>query len=313
MGSRRRHRGRRTARTRFAPGLDGLEVRALLSNVMVTNNLDSGPGSLRQAILNAPSGSTISFANSLKGQTIALSSGPLAISQNLSIDGPGANELSVSGSGSSQVLSVASGATVKIAGLTITDAVNTQTLGGGIANAGNLTLEGDVVSGNQDLALGFSGAEGGGIYNDGTLTVDHSQVTGNVANGNFGCSGGGIENDNGAMLTVNQSVISNNQAVTSTGISIQGGGIDNEIGSTLTITQSTVSGNSAVGGPGFIDGSNSSGGGIYRAGALTISGSTISNNEALGGTSGIGTRPSAARCSSPPRRRMASCLPPRST
>ena len=35
------------------------------------NNGDSGPGTLRQAILNAPAGSTITFANSLKGQTIA--------------------------------------------------------------------------------------------------------------------------------------------------------------------------------------------------------------------------------------------------
>ena len=49
------HKSRRSSakrRTRFAPVLDGLEARALLSNIVVTNNDDSGPGSLRQAIEN---------------------------------------------------------------------------------------------------------------------------------------------------------------------------------------------------------------------------------------------------------------------
>ncbi len=43
-------RGYLKRRTRFAPVCDWLEVRALLSNIVVTNNDDSGPGSLRQAI-----------------------------------------------------------------------------------------------------------------------------------------------------------------------------------------------------------------------------------------------------------------------
>ena len=68
-------RGYLRRRTRFAPICDGLEVRALLSNIVVTNNDDSGPGSLRQAITSAPSGATISFANSLRGEAITLSSG----------------------------------------------------------------------------------------------------------------------------------------------------------------------------------------------------------------------------------------------
>ena len=111
---------------RFVPALDGLEVRALLSTIVVTNANDSGAGSLRQAILVAPSGSTISFANSLKGQTIVLTSGELSISQNLTITGPGAAKLAVSGGGSSQVLEVASGANVTISGLTITDGLSTD-------------------------------------------------------------------------------------------------------------------------------------------------------------------------------------------
>ncbi len=299
--SARRFNGRRGGKMRFAPVLDGLEVRALLSNIVVTNTKDSGAGSLRQAILDAPSGSMITFANSLRGKTITLSSGPLSITQNLDIDGPGASELAVSGGGASQVFDVGSGATVSIAGLTITDGVNTQTFGGGIANAGKLTLEGDVVSDNQVLALGFSGALGGGIYNSGTLTVGLSQVTGNVASGNFGCSGGGIENDYGATLTINQSIITNNQAVTPTGQSVQGGGIDNEVGSTATITGSTVSNNSAIGGPGFIIAASSFGGGIYSAARSPSRAARSPTTRLSAARPASAERPTAARCSSRPK------------
>ncbi len=58
-----------------------------MSTLVVTNTHDSGPGSLRNAITDAPSGSTILFANSLKGATIMLTSGVLSINQNLNIDG----------------------------------------------------------------------------------------------------------------------------------------------------------------------------------------------------------------------------------
>ena len=74
------HRGRRR---RFAPRIDSLETRALLSTLVVTNNDDSGPGSLRQAIADAGSGDTITFAHSLRGQTITLSSGELDITQSI--------------------------------------------------------------------------------------------------------------------------------------------------------------------------------------------------------------------------------------
>jgi hypothetical protein len=155
-----------------------LEDRALLSTIVVTNTNDSGSGSLRQAILNAPSGATIKFANSLSGDTIALSSGVLQISQNLDIKGPGSNALAVSGSGASQVFAVAAGASVTISGLSITDGFSDGGFGGGIVNAGNLTLKNAVVTGNVTEALS---AEGGGIANTGSLTLQNTQVTGNQA------------------------------------------------------------------------------------------------------------------------------------
>jgi hypothetical protein len=71
----------------------------LLSTLTVTNNDDSGPGSLRAAIAAASSGETINFAPSLDGQTITLTSGELDIARSLDIEGPGAGRLTVSGGG----------------------------------------------------------------------------------------------------------------------------------------------------------------------------------------------------------------------
>ena len=59
----------------------------------VCNGNDSGSGSLRQAILNASSGDTITFAPSVT--TVTLTSGELVIDKNLTITGPGANRLTV--------------------------------------------------------------------------------------------------------------------------------------------------------------------------------------------------------------------------
>ena len=262
-------RGNLKRRTRFAPVCDGLEVRALLSNIVVTNNGDSGPGSLRQAITSAPSGATILFANSLRGETITLSSGPLVLNQNVNIDGLGASKLSVSGGGSSEVFNVTGGVTATISGVTITDGVYNPgyygfAYGGGIVNSGVLSLEDVVVSGNQ--AIGFF-AEGGGIYNTGNLTLSHSEVTGNQANSvEIGGSGGGIENAAGGTLTVSHSIVSNNQVTSSTSSSIRGGGIDNHHGGTATVVESTITGNAAVGGAGLFESTWAYGGAISDEG-----------------------------------------------
>src|SRR5688572_22936100 len=62
--------------------------------ISVTNTNDDGAGSLRQAIADASSGDTITFslpANSV----ITLNSDTLSIDKNLTINGPGANQLTI--------------------------------------------------------------------------------------------------------------------------------------------------------------------------------------------------------------------------
>jgi hypothetical protein len=66
------------------------------STITVTNANDSGPGSLRQAIADANLGDTIDFSLSYPA-LITLTSGELVISKNLTITGPGASHLAISG------------------------------------------------------------------------------------------------------------------------------------------------------------------------------------------------------------------------
>ncbi len=185
---------------------------------------------LRDAIADAASGDTINF--SVTG-TITLNSGQLSISKNLTIDGPGANLLTISGNATSRVFNIGN-FTVAFDGLTI---ANGRTGGGepgaGILNGGNLALTSSAISGNvatTNLA--------GGIYNlNGTLTITNSTISGNAATGN---SSGGIDNSNGTV-TITNSTISGNSAAN------LGGGIGTS-GGTLTLVNSTISDNSSSSG-----------------------------------------------------------------
>src|SRR5262245_39364060 len=99
-----RTRLRSTPRRTFVPQFLALEDRTLLSTLTVLNNADSGAGSLRDTLAAAQSGDTIVFDPSLTRETITLSSGPLAITSNLTIDGLGADLLALSGNHQSRIL-----------------------------------------------------------------------------------------------------------------------------------------------------------------------------------------------------------------
>jgi predicted outer membrane repeat protein len=273
-------------RPTYRPRLEVLEGRHVPSTLTVTNNLDIfAPGSLRTELLVAQPSDTIVFAPSLNGQTITLDA-QLEITKNLTIQGPGAGQLAISGGNSSRVFDVAANTNVTLSGLEITGGTGGISqgsnngydgYGGGILNFGTLTLSGCTVSNNSVGFLANSAVHyGGGIYNAGTLTITNSTVSGNSAG--YGTlfdsigSGGGIYNV--GTLTVTGSTLSGNSAT------YQGGGIFNEAFNspgTVTVSGSTLSGNSAT----------YQGGGIFNAGTVTVSGSTLSGNSATFGGGGI--------------------------
>jgi hypothetical protein len=221
--------------------------------ITVTSGADNGPGTLRQAIIDASSGDTINFAPGLT--TINLTSGELVINKSLTINGPGANLLTVQRNTTVQfrIFNIASGNfNVTISGLTIANG-GSNGGGGGIVNqsSGTLTIMGCTISRN------FAGDFGGGIASfNGTLTVTNSTISNNQA----GLLGGGIY---GSNVTITNSTISANSAL------VNGGGIYTNSG-TVNLTNSTISGNSASGGVG-----QSGGGGIYNDGGTVNARNTI--------------------------------------
>ena len=220
----------------------GVMVRSfILANVVTTTN-DDGPGSLRQVIADANPGSTIMFATNVR-ETIMLTSGDLSFTRSLTLRGPGAQFLAISGGKSGHIVHVLSGITVAIFDLSFINSDTGQNGDGFIQNEGTLTLTNSTVSGNRSSFLG------GGIYNNGgNLTLINSTVSRNNAP-----YGGGIYNDTMSRLTLRHSIITENVA------SVDGGGIyDVETGVHQSILIScTIRGNTAREGGGiFVQGSH---------------------------------------------------------
>lgn len=264
-GPQPRRASARKSTLRFRPQLELFERRKLLSTLTVINTLDSGKGSLRYEIAHANKNTMIDFAPSLNGQTITLTSGELAITTGVTIEGPGAGQLTISGGKNSRVFDVNASAPVVLSGLTISNGVENDGDGGGILNLSTLTLSGCVVSGNIASMPGL--AYGAGIYNAGTLTLSGCTVSDNYTSGDMSAGlGGGIYN--AGTLTVSSSTLSGDSAegpglVYPTGAA--GGAIYNA--GTLTVTNSTFTGNFA----------DTAGGAIYNAGTLTVSNSTFNS------------------------------------
>src|SRR5579863_2091763 len=59
----------------------------IIPAALVTTTNDSGAGSLRQVTSFLPSGISVIFATNLAGKTIVLTSGPMVLTNSLTIDG----------------------------------------------------------------------------------------------------------------------------------------------------------------------------------------------------------------------------------
>ncbi len=193
IGSRRdrRVRERDRQRSRLAPLVEGLEGRALLSTLTVMNNGDSGPNSLCAMAGKAAAGDVIDFSPTLNGQTITLTGGEILLTPGVSIEGPGAGLLSISGNNSSRIFEVESAATdsnptTSISGLSLLD--GSALTGGAIDDAvgtGPLSVSNCYFAGNVAVV------QGGAIASELPLSVYQCSFTDNSAGGSAtGINGG---------------------------------------------------------------------------------------------------------------------------
>ena len=226
----------------------------------MTNTNDSGAGSLRQAIADAAAGDTITIDSILNGLNITLAS-TLTLSKNVTIDGSGlSSQITLSGNNNVEVFYVNNGVSATLSSLNIVHGQGSSSGGGGVYNAGTLTVNNSTFSGNSALGLG------GAIRNYGTLIVNNSTFS-----GNSGYGSGAISNPGTA--TIQNSTFSGNSDIS---VSYGGGGAIRSAGS-LTIVNSTFSGNSANGGNG----------GAINAGNLTLINDTFSGNSSKTGGGGV--------------------------
>ncbi|MEP6487962.1 DUF4347 domain-containing protein [Microcoleus vaginatus] len=234
-----------------------------LATIVVANNSDSGPGSLRAAIATAVAGDIITFVPGLAGQTITLTSGQLDIpaGKNITVDGAAAPGLTISGNNTSRVIRTGGSTNVTLKNLIVangkvpgTDPNNEATsAGGGIQTGGSSTLTLENCQVNNNVA-GF----GGGIHTGfrSTTNVINSKFSGNDGSlaDNTERGGGAIATKSGGVLTIKDSEFTNNKGS-------YGGAVNNLLGS-MTIENSKFTGNrtdKGVGGAVYVDGANASG------------------------------------------------------
>ena len=130
-----------------------------MATFTVSNTADSGPGSLRQAILDANGGADTIVFGLPDNSTIVLADDLPQIDGDLTIDGSGVEGLTISGAGLYRVFWANSG-DIEIRDLTIAD---------GLAQGGN--------GGNGGIASEGGGSGGGGAGLGGGLFVDVAAVT----------------------------------------------------------------------------------------------------------------------------------------
>jgi hypothetical protein len=180
-------------------------------------------------------------------------------------------------------ISGAAGGSLTLNGITVTggnaSGQGPAGFGGGIFNfAGTLLLNRSVVTGNT--ASGAGGGIASGTMGPGpsaTLTLNNSEVSWNTVPPS-GMGGGGILSIAGT-LNINNSAIDHNSGSGGGGIA-SGNGNGGGPGSFITINNSVISDNNATGGE------ETGGAGISNGGTLQMNNTRLTGNNADGGTGG---------------------------
>ncbi|MFH1728474.1 MAG: CSLREA domain-containing protein [Pseudomonadota bacterium] len=284
-----------------------MQTQIFATTYIVTKAADTNDGtcdsdcSLREAIAVATSGDTINFNASY---TITLSS-QLTINKNLTITGYSddpddtiirAHEYPDTVTW--RVFEITSGYTVVLGYMTIQNGNiegSGYQYGGGIKNAGTLTLDHINLTGNKVEMTSGDWAYGGGVYSSGTLTIVDSYIHDNTALCTVGitkCIGGGISFNTSsatASLTISNSTISDNISNTYNRMG-SGGGISFNNSATTCATSkiynTTIYNNKLLTGGGFGAGIDIS---SYNCSySLEITASTITENTYTGGSDILG-------------------------
>jgi CSLREA domain-containing protein len=242
---------------------------------------------LREAVndANATAGDdTITFDSAVTGtitliQANALRIDPTTASDALTIDGPGRDTLSVSGSDVRRVVNIVSGTGQNtIRDLTLTHGYSSEDMTGGTGGGAVLTASGTKLA-LTDAAVTDSKTTdldgGGGIFARGPLNVTHTTLSGDQAPA---AEGGGINvkySGSSTALTMSNSTVSGNTALGGGGIASYSGG--------AVIDNTTFSGNHATAAMDY-------GGGLRASGSLTLTHSTLTGNTSAGAGGGIAAR-----------------------
>lgn len=171
-----------------APGGNDADIGAVeLSPIVVENLSFNDPGSLRQALVNAPVAPAVTdilFDPALFVVPATLRSGTqISVDRNVSIHGPGAQRLTLNGARQARVLTVLPNRLVSISGITLADGNGNERdntppnpgTGGVVLNSAgsHLSVIDSVISGGRDSV-------GSAINNLGALLLRGSTITGNA-------------------------------------------------------------------------------------------------------------------------------------
>jgi uncharacterized repeat protein (TIGR01451 family) len=235
--------------------------------VTVTSGGNDGEGTLRQALAEVCDGGAIVFDSSV--DTVTLTSSQLIVNKNLTIQGPGAESLTVRrdiGADEFRLFYIARNTiTVTMTDMTLTNGSTTDNGGGAILNFGTLLMRDSVLHGNESPDSATGGGRGGAILNFGFVHLANSELYDNTTDS--GGRGGAIFNFE--TVTIEGSTLRNNQTLAG-GL---GGAVLNQ--GAMTITHSLFERNQSTIG---VSPDGSRGGAIFNFGAITVTHSTLYSN-----------------------------------